>query len=146
MDYSGYIKKWDEYEIGYYQEVGKTITETDVVLWCGLVCDMNPMHLDKEYGKTTRFGDIIVPGVMVAGLISAAVSKTCFGQVYMQQSLIFKKPTYIGDTITARVTVLEKVEDKHALRLSTTATNQKGEVVIEGEGLQYILREKKTVS
>jgi len=146
MDYTRYTKKWDDYEIGYFEEVRKTITESDVVLWCGLVCDMNPMHLDKEYGKTTRFGDVIVPGVLVAGLISAAVSKTCFGQVYLQQNLKFTKPTYIGDTITARVTVMEKVEDKHALRLLTTATNQNDEVVIEGEGLQYILREKKAAS
>lgn len=143
MDYSAYTKKWDDFHAGDFEEVGKTITEADVVLWCGMVADFNPMHLDKEYGKTTRFGDVIVPGVLVAGMISAAVTKACFGHVYLQQSLQFKKPVYIGDTITARATVLEKVEDKHAVRLSTVAVNQKGEVVIEGEGMEYILREKK---
>jgi len=142
MDYSRYTRKWDDFQAGDFEEVSKTVTETDVVLWCGMVCDMNPMHLDKEYGKTTRFGDIIVPGVMVAGIISAAVTKVCFGHVYLQQSLEFKKPVYIGDTITARVTIIEKVEEKHAVRLETIATNQKGEVVIAGEGMEYILRDK----
>jgi len=146
MDYSKYTKKWDEFQLGDYEEVSKTITESDVVTWCGMACDVNPMHLDKEYAKGTRFGDVIVPGVMVASLISAAVTKACFGHVYLEQQLQFKKPVYIGDTITARATVLEKVEDKHAVRLQTTCTNQKGEVVIDGVGMEYILREKKPVT
>lgn len=140
MDYSRYIKKWDDFEVGQIEEVCKTMTEADVIMWCGLTCDINPMHLDKEYGKTTRFGDVIVPGFMVAGLISAAVTKVCLGNVYMQQNLKFKKPVYIGDTVTARVTVLEKVEQKHAVRLETVAVNQKGEVVMEGEGFEYIVK------
>lgn len=140
MDYTRYIKKWDDFQIGQVEEVSKTMTEADVVIWCGLTCDINPMHLDREYGKTTRFGDVIVPGFMVAGLISAAVTKACLGNVYMNQNLKFKKPVYIGDTITARATVLEKVDQKHAVRLETLAINQKGEVVMEGEGFEYIVK------
>lgn len=140
MDYTRYIKKWYDFQIGQVEEVSKTMTEADVVIWCGLTCDINPMHLDREYGKTTRFGDVIVPGFMVAGLISAAVTKACLGNVYMNQNLKFKKPVYIGDTITARATVLEKVDQKHAVRLETLAINQKGEVVMEGEGFEYIVK------
>lgn len=140
MDYTRYIKNWADFEVGQVEEVCKTMTEADVVIWCGLTCDINPMHLDKEYGKTTRFEDVIVPGFMVAGLISAAVTKACVGNVYMQQNIKFKKPVYVGDTITARVTVVEKVEQRHAVRLNTVAVNQKGEVVIEGEGLEYIVK------
>jgi 3-hydroxybutyryl-CoA dehydratase len=109
------------------------------MLWVGITGDMNPVHIDKEYGKTTRFKDVVVPGLCVAGLISTAVTKVTFGNVYAMQNLKFIKPVYIGDTITATATIKEKLEEKHMVQIETTCTNQKGEVVIVGEGREYIL-------
>jgi 3-hydroxybutyryl-CoA dehydratase len=91
------------------------------------------MHLDSVNAKETRFGDIIVPGVYVLGLISATITKLALGHVYAQQNIRFKKPVYVGDTITAEASIIEKLEDKHMLRIATRCCNQKGEVVLDGE-------------
>lgn len=141
MNYSEKIKHWDDMQVGNMASFTKTITETDVVLWVGLTGDMNPIHIDREYSQTTRFGNVIVPGLMVAGLISTTVTMATFGNVYANQSIKFLKPVYIGDTITATATIIEKLEDKHMVKLETKCVNQKGEAVIIGEGMEYILKE-----
>ena len=139
MDYSEKIKHWDDMNIGDAATFTKTITETDVILWVGLTGDLNPIHIDKEYSKTTRFGDVIVPGVMVLGLISNTITMATFGNVYANQSIKFLKPVYIGDTITATATIVEKIEAKHLVKLETKCVNQKDELIMIGEGMEYIL-------
>jgi 3-hydroxybutyryl-CoA dehydratase len=139
MDYSEKIKHWDDMNIGDAATFTKTITETDVILWVGLTGDLNPIHIDKEYSKTTRFGDVIVPGVMVLGLISNTITMATFGNVYANQSIKFLKPVYIGDTITATATIIEKIEAKHLVKLETKCVNQKDELIMIGEGMEYIL-------
>jgi 3-hydroxybutyryl-CoA dehydratase len=139
MDYSEKIKHWDDMNIGDAATFTKTITETDVILWVGLTGDLNPIHIDKEYSKTTRFGDVIVPGVMVLGLISNTITMATFGNVYANQSIKFLKPVYIGDTITATATIVEKIEAKHLVKLETKCVNQKNELIMIGEGMEYIL-------
>ena len=139
MDYSDKIKHWDDMNIGDAATFTKTITETDIILWVGLTGDMNPIHIDKEYSKTTRFGDVIVPGVMVLGLISNTITTATFGNVYANQSIKFLKPVYIGDTITATATIIEKLEAKRMVKLETKCVNQKGELIMIGEGMEYIL-------
>ena len=139
MDYSEKIKHWDDMNVGDAATFTKTITETDVILWVGLTGDLNPIHIDKEYSKTTRFGDVIVPGVMVLGLISNTITMATFGNVYANQSIKFLKPVYIGDTITATATIVEKNEAKHLVKLETKCINQKDELIMIGEGMEYIL-------
>jgi len=139
MDYSEKIKHWDDMNIGDAATFTKTITETDVILWVGLTGDLNPIHIDREYSKTTRFGDVIVPGVMVLGLISNTITMATFGNVYANQSIKFLKPVYIGDTITATATIVEKIEAKHLVKLETKCVNQKDELIMIGEGMEYIL-------
>ncbi|MDI9468283.1 MAG: MaoC family dehydratase [Bacillota bacterium] len=138
MDYSKEVKTWEELNVGDVGRFAKTITDADVVIWCGLSGDMNPMHLDKEFSKNTRFGDIIVPGIYVLGFISAAITKLAVGNIYAQQNIRFKKPVYVGDTVTAEVSILEKLEEKRMLRLATKCFNQKDELVLDGEALLYI--------
>jgi 3-hydroxybutyryl-CoA dehydratase len=138
MDYSTYVKKWEDFKVGDVARFAKTVTDSDVVFWCGITGDMNPMHLDSEYSKRTRFGNIIAPGVYVLGFISATISKLALGHVYAQQNIRFKKPVYVGDTITAEVSIIDKLEDKRMLKLATRCYNQKDEVVLDGEALHYI--------
>lgn len=141
MDYCDKIKRWEDLEIGDSASFTKTMTETDIVIWVGLTGDLNPIHIDKEYSKTTRFGDVLVPGVLVLGLVSNAVTQATFGNVYANQSIKFLKPVYIGDTITAIATIVDKLEDKHMVRLETKCINQKDELVMIGEGMEYILKD-----
>lgn len=139
MNYVSKIKRWDDIHMGDTVTFTKTMTQTDVVLWVGLTGDMNPVHIDAEYAKTTRFQDVIVPGLMVAGLISTVMTQATFGNVYSGQTLKFLKPVYIGDTITAVATVIEKMEEKHRVKIKTECFNQRNELVITGEGQEYIM-------
>ncbi|MGR6836842.1 MaoC family dehydratase [Syntrophomonas erecta] len=141
MDYSDKIKHWEDLNIGDSASFTKTMTETDIIIWVGLTGDLNPIHIDKEYSQTTRFKDVLVPGVMVLGLISNAITQATFGNVYANQSIKFLKPVYVGDTITATATIVEKLEAKSMVRLETKCTNQKGELVMIGEGMEYILKD-----
>lgn len=139
MDYSKKIKHWDDITIGDVETFTKTITQTDMILWVGLTGDMNPVHIDREYAATTRFQDVIVPGLMVAGLISTVMTQSTFGNVYSGQTLKFLKPVYVGDTITAVATVIEKMDGKRRVKIRTECYNQKDELVITGEGQEYIM-------
>ena len=139
MDYNARIKHWDDIQVGDTERFAKTLTQTDVTLWVGLTGDLNPVHIDKPYAETTRFHDVIVPGLLVAGFISAVMTQATFGNVYSDQSLKFLKPVYVGDTITAVGTVIEKIPEKHRVKIRTECFNQRDELVITGEGVEYIL-------
>lgn len=117
---------------GYYSQ---TISEANIAMFIGAVGDTNPLHVDAEFARKTRFGERIAQGILVAGLISTCIGTKLpgVGAVYLGQSLKFLRPSKIGDTITATVTVKAIREDKPILTLETLCTNQHGEKVIEGE-------------
>ena len=99
------------------------------------VGDHNPIHSDRAYAATTPFREPIAPGVFTAGLISAVIGTRLPGPgaIYLSQSLKFLKPVKLGDTITARVTILEVLPERNRIRLSTVCLNQRGEDVLTGE-------------
>src|SRR3569833_2834949 len=85
----------------------KTVTEADIVLFAGITGDTNPVHLDEEFAKPTMFKGRIAHGMLTAGFISAVFGTKLPGPgcIYLSQSLKFKAPVKIGDTVKARVTV-----------------------------------------
>jgi 3-hydroxybutyryl-CoA dehydratase len=115
----------------------KTITQADVTLFAGITGDFNPLHIDHEHARATRFGQPVVHGALLAGLVSTVLGMKLPGPgaLYASQSLAFKKPVFIGDTITAEAEVVEKTEEKNRVRFATRCTNQNGEVVAEGESV-----------
>lgn len=139
MDYASRIKHWDDIHIGDVESFAKTITQTDVTLWVGLSGDLNPVHINEEYASTTRFKGVIVPGLLVAGFISAVMTQATFGSVYTSQTLKFIKPVFVGDTITTVGTVIDKLEEKRRVVVRTDCFNQRNELVLTGEGQEYIL-------
>ena len=124
-----------KFNVGDSAEVTKTITEADVVAFADVTGDHNPIHLDDEFAKTTRFGRRIAHGMLTASLISSVLANKLPGEgsVYLAQSLQFVAPVFPGDEVTARVTIKEIREDKPILKLDTTCVNQRGETVIRGE-------------
>ncbi len=125
----------NEIEIGDSAMFQKTISETDVYLFAGISGDFNPAHLNEQEAKKTIFQDRIAHGILTAGLISAVLGTRLPGPgtIYLDQHLSFRKPVYFGDTITAKVTVLEKNVDKNILVCETTCHNQKDEIVLTGK-------------
>jgi 3-hydroxybutyryl-CoA dehydratase len=133
--------RFDELSMGQTAEFTKTVTETDVVLYAGITGDFNPMHVDEVAASKTRFGSRIAHGMLSAGFISAGIGMRLPGPgaVYMGQTLRFTKPVRIGDTVTARLEVIELIPEKKRLKLSTQCTNQDGVVLIEGEATIMML-------
>ena len=116
-------------------EITKIIEQADVDAFAELTGDHNPVHIDEEFAKTTRFGRRIAHGMLTASLISSVLANKLPGEgsVYLGQTLEFVKPVFPGDEITARVTVKEIREDKPIVKLETLCINQRGEIVIRGE-------------
>src|SRR5258708_5184314 len=115
----------------------KTITDADTRAFAELTGDNNPLHLDDEYGATTRFGRRIAHGMLAASLISTVLGTELPGpgSVYLSQNSQFLAPAYPGDTVTARVTVIKIRADKPIVTLETICENQNGEVLIKGEAV-----------
>lgn len=121
--------------IGQAASMAKTISSDDLRLFAEVSLDTNPVHFDAEFAEKTRFGGIIAHGMIPAGLISAVIGTRLPGPgtIYLGQTLQFKRPVRVGDTITATVTVATTREDKSIATLTTTVTNQAGDVVLTGE-------------
>ncbi len=127
-------------QVGQSAEFAKTVTESDVVLFAGITGDFNPAHVNEVEASKSRFGGRIAHGILSAGFISACIAMKLPGPgtIYLTQSLKFTRPVRIGDTVTARVEVVEWNEGKRRARLATTCRNQDGDVVIDGEALVMV--------
>jgi 3-hydroxybutyryl-CoA dehydratase len=138
-------KTYDELQVGQMVEFSKTISESDIYLYAGITGDFNPAHMDETYAQKTFFKTRIAHGMLVAGLISSVIGTRLPGPgtIYVSQSLNFLAPVQIGDTITARVEVLEKLEKKK-VRMRTVCINQDGKHVLDGEALVSPPRSPKT--
>ena len=120
--------------------VGDVVTETVQVthemveLFAKASGDFNPIHLDEEFAKKTRFGRRIAHGMFSAALISRVLAmKLGPGGIYLGQTLKFLKPIFIGDTVTIKATV-EKLRDSSGIAtVETIVTNQDGEITVKGE-------------
>ena len=129
-----------KFKVGDTAEITKTITEADIQAFAEVTGDHNPIHLDDEFAKTTRFRRRIAHGMLTASLISSVLANKLPGEgsVYLGQSLQFVAPVFPGDEVTARVTVKQIREDKPILKLETICVNQRDEVVIRGEATVLI--------
>lgn len=123
-----------EMKIGDSASVSKTVSETDVYLFAGITGDFNPAHVNAVEADGGMFHGRIAHGMLSLGFVSAVlgVHLPGPGSIYLGQEVKFTKPVYIGDTITATGTVKEIMLEKNIVKLDTTCTNQKGDVVIKG--------------
>jgi len=130
-------KTIQELAIGDSAQFSKTVTETDICLFAGITGDFNPAHVDEEYSRKTYFGTRIAHGLLAAGFISTVLGTRLPGPgtVYLRQELTFLGAVKIGDTITARVEVIEIDTAKGRAKLLTTCDNQQGVRVLTGEAV-----------
>ena len=124
-----------ELKLGDKASLSKTISEQDVSDFARLSLDTNPLHLDEDYARQTRFGGRIVHGMLGASLISAVIGTRLGGPIYLSQSLKFLKPIHIGEQLTASAEVIAIREEKNFVTLSTVVTNEQGEALIQCESL-----------
>ncbi len=124
-------------KIGQTAELSKTITDEMIRSFAELSEDRNPAHLDDAYAKESFFKQRIAHGMIGAGMISAVMAMKLPGPgaIYLSQTLKFKAPVYINETITAKAEVVELNESKKIVTLNTTIVKQDGTVVVEGQAL-----------
>jgi 3-hydroxybutyryl-CoA dehydratase len=103
--------------------------------------DYNPIHLDEEFAKTTRFGRRIAHGMLSGAFISAVLGYEFKERkiVYLSQTMKFTAPVYLDDTVTATATVTGIREEKGIVMLETVCTNQNGETLVKGEAVVMVL-------
>jgi phosphotransacetylase/acyl dehydratase len=126
-------RTFDEINVGDSATLVRTLTEHDIKLFAVMSGDINPAHVDPDYAMSSRFHEVIGHGMWSGALISTVLG-TEFpgpGTIYLGQSLRFRRPVKIGDTITIKVTVKEKDEKGHVV-LDTECVNQDGESVVSG--------------
>ncbi|MGH1461711.1 MAG: MaoC family dehydratase [Neptuniibacter sp.] len=111
----------EDLEIGMSDSFAKTITDADVCLFAGISGDTNPVHINDDYAQTTMFGKRIVHGMFSAALIStvAGTKLPGPGAIYVDQTIKFKAPVFIGDTATATVTVTDIDERRKRVKCKT---------------------------
>ena len=133
------------FSIGDTAEITKTIEQADVDAFARVTGDHNPVHVDEEFAKSTRFGKRIAHGMLTASLISAVLANKLPGEgsVYLGQTLKFVAPVFPGDEVTARVVVREIREDKPIVKLETICVNQRGEIVVRGEATVLATDERR---
>ncbi|HWI25939.1 MAG TPA: MaoC family dehydratase [Stellaceae bacterium] len=115
------------------------VTERDVVQFADISGDYNPVHLDEDYARTTRFKGRIVHGMLSASFLSTTIASRLPGPgtIYLTQNLSFRAPVRIGDKVEARVTITDIMREKARVVLKTVC--RVGEtVVIDGDALVMV--------
>lgn len=128
-------RTFDEIQVGDSASLTRTLTEKDIQVFAIMSGDINPAHVDIEYAQSEMFHEIIGHGMWSAALISTVLGTQLPGPgtIYVSQTLRFKKPVAIGDTLTVKVTVTEKKSEKNRVVFSCECHNQKDEMVMEGQ-------------
>lgn len=133
----------NEIEIGMSESYSQTISESDVKAYAGISGDRNPVHMDEEYAEKSRYKKRIAHGMISSSFFSALFGTKLPGPgcVYVNQSLNFKRPVYIGDTVTAIITVTKIDEIKNRVYFDTVC-KVKNKTVIDGKAELYIPENK----
>ena len=129
----------EDIKIGMEVSYSQTITDADVKAFSGISGDKNPIHMSEEYAEKSRFKKRIAHGLMSASYFSALFGTKIPGEgcVYVSQSLQFKRPVYLGDTVTATV-IVQDVDLIKRRVFFRTLCKVKNKIVIDGEAELYV--------
>jgi acyl dehydratase len=126
--------KFEEIEIGKVTCFNRTITPEDVEVFTLLVGDRNPLHIDENFGRNSKFKRNIVHGMLCASLFSTLVGMHCPGEkcLYLGQTLQFRMPLFYGETVEVRGTVLEKFDAIRIIKMKMEILRGK-DLIVFGE-------------
>ena len=135
--------RYEDMQVGMAAERRRVVSDELVRAYADLTEDFNPLHIDDEIAKRSRFGGRIAHGMLSAGLVSAVLGMDMPGPgaLWLTQSIKFTRPVMIGDTLTTRVEVIELMPSKRRARLATTCRNQSGELTLDGEALIQMMED-----
>jgi len=130
--------------LGHTESVRKTLGESDVYLFAGITGDFSGVHVDEEFGKSTRFGGRIAHGALLVGFVSTVMARMTAllpppGGVSSRYEMKFVAPVRIGDTVTTALTLAEARPERRELVFRAQTTNQRGETVLEGQTVMKLI-------
>jgi 3-hydroxybutyryl-CoA dehydratase len=125
---------FEDLAVGQTATFGKTVTDADIVMFAGVSGDTNPVHLNQDYAAKTMFKGRIAHGMLSAGFISTVFGTKLPGPgaIYVSQNLRFKAPVRVGDTVVAKVELVELIPEKKRAAFKTTCSVG-DTVVIDGD-------------
>ncbi len=136
-------KKFEDIQIGEKASFGKTVTEADVFAFAGITGDFNPIHVNVEFAKDSIFKKRVAHGMLTAGLVDQTLTNLGgLGTIHLSETVKFLAPVFIGDTVTVVSEVVAKDGAKNRMTVKSTITNQDGKIVLEGEALIMMPKEK----
>lgn len=133
------VLAFEDIQVGMQAQYSQTVTDADIKIFAGVTGDHNPVHIDDEYAANTQFKKRIAHGILSVGFFSNILGTQLPGPgcIYLGQSVRFKHPVYLNDTVRAVVEVTAVNPEKRRITLSTTA--YVGEtVVVTGEAEMYL--------
>jgi acyl dehydratase len=141
-------RPFDSIEIGDTAEMSRLVTDREVELFAAVSGDHNPVHLDPTYAEQTQFGECIAHGMLTGAFVSAAIAMELPGpgSIYLGQSLEFRAPVKLGDTLTVHLEVTDKHARKPWVTLACDVRNQDGKTVTRGEAKVMAPAEAETVT
>ncbi len=130
--------------VGDVARATRTFTEGDVAAFAALTHDSNPLHADAAFASTGRFGRPVVHGMLYGSMLGAILGQRCPGAVYLSQSLHFRRPVRLGDTLTAEIEVVPVARGGRLLDFATRCSNQDEELVLDGGARVLLPRSRES--
>lgn len=132
--------RFSELQVGQEHEASFVVSDDMVRTFADITGDKNPVHLDEDYARNTRFKKRICHGMLVASLISKVLGMDFPGPgtILVKQQLVYRAPVFVGETVTVHVKVIEKREEKHRAVLSTNVLKVDGTVAIEAQAEVFL--------
>jgi acyl dehydratase len=138
---------FEDFKVGdAFESPSKTLNDAHFMFFAGLTGDAHPIHYDDEYAKSTRFGRRLTHGLLLTSMTAVGASNLSPLMdhslvAFVEQSMRFLAPAFVGDTIKPRheVVALERKRSAGLLTLKVTLTNQRGETILEGQH-KYLIR------
>ncbi|MBP7064651.1 MaoC family dehydratase [Ferrovibrio sp.] len=139
LDQHGYFL--EDMSVGMSAMFSKTVTEADILLFAAVSGDTNPVHIDQEFAEASMFKGRIAHGMLSASLLSTVFGTKLPGPgcIYLAQNLRFKAPVRLGETVKAKVTVTEIVEDKRRVKFDCEC-RVGNTVVVDGDATLMVNR------
>ena len=130
---------FEDLSVGQEASLSKTVSEADIVAFAEISGDKNPVHIDAQYAAGTMFKERIAHGMLSAAYISAVFGMKLPGPgaIYISQTLNFKAPVKIGDTVVTTVKVIELIAEKKRARFETVCSVN-GKAVVQGEAVLMV--------
>jgi len=142
------LKPFDSLHLGQTVSVRKTITEADGALYIAATGDFGPVHVDDSYAQTTRFGQRLAPGILVAGICTSVLTAELAGTlgISIEDRFWFTGPVFYGDTIEFKVWIAQMDADTRSVIWQASATNEEGKEVLKAEATLKFPRVKPKVA